>query len=230
MKTTGWKVTTFAAAIAVASLVGNTAPAQAAGATSPTFAGYGGDKPVPTKVQATWIVPQITCDSAAAKANAFLRAGIEVKVGEVGYAAFSSSACIPPNAGPQVDQSVVVFGGNSKVLGTTKPGDRLTGTVQKVNGKWQVSIKNNTRGWNDGKVAPAGMIIPTPVYKVGVFGSVSKPLPKFATPIQFSAPTVNGAVLGTTSPTEFRMVKDGKLRATPSATSRTGFIVTWKGK
>jgi hypothetical protein len=112
-----------------------------------------------------------------------------------------------------------------------KPGDSISASVTASNGRFTLTITNNTahatyqttQTLKRARLASAEVIAEAPSSSSGVL-----PLTNFGT-VGFSLATVNGQSLGTWSPDKIDMVANGVTKATTSALSGgTSFSVAWK--
>jgi hypothetical protein len=112
-----------------------------------------------------------------------------------------------------------------------RPGDSMTGSVTTSNGRFTLTITNNTthstyqttQTLKRAKLASAEVIAEAPSGSGGVL-----PLTNFGT-ANFSAASVNGQSLGSFNPDKIDMVANGVTKAATSALSGgTSFSVAWK--
>jgi hypothetical protein len=112
-----------------------------------------------------------------------------------------------------------------------KPGDSISASVIASNGRFTLTITNNTahatyqttQTLKRARLASAEVIAEAPSGSGGVL-----PLTNFGT-VGFSSATVNGQALGSWKPDKIDMVANGVTKATTSALSGgTSFSVAWK--
>jgi hypothetical protein len=112
-----------------------------------------------------------------------------------------------------------------------KPGDSISASVIASNGRFTLTITNNTahatyqttQTLKRARLASAEVIAEAPSGSGGVL-----PLTNFGT-VGFSSATVNGQALGSWNPDKIDMVANGVTKATTSALSGgTSFSVAWK--
>ena len=198
--------------------------------TSANWSGYAADSGAFAKVSASWVEPAGTCSAGSQYASFW--------VGLDGY----NSGTVE-QAGSEVDCS----GGGARYYAwyemypaypvnfrnPVRPGDHVTGSVTgNGGGRYTLALTDTTQGWshlvrttlNGAAGSSAEVIAEAPSSPGGVL-----PLTDFGT-VSFTGATVNGAPIGSASPTEITMVDSAGLAKDTVSALRggDGFSVTWQ--
>lgn len=196
---------------------------------SQNWSGYAAHGKTYKKISASWVEPTGHCTSSRTFSSFW-----------VGLDGFSDQTV--EQTGSEVDCA----GGHAQYFGwyemfpafpvnftnPVQPGDHFTGSVTFTGGgHYTLVLKDTTQGWshtvhktlNGAKNASAEVIAEAPSSSTGIL-----PLTNFGT-VHFSNAAVNGAAMGSASPTEIIMV-NGANRAKDSVSALSGgtaFSVKW---
>jgi len=182
-----------------------------------------------TSVSTTFTQPKVTCSSGDQYSSFW--------VGLDGYASSSveqtgtEADCVGSTA--EYSAWYEMYPANPVTYGNTvRPGDKIVETVSfSGTNKYKLYLDDKTEGWTKSttktgsyKRSSAEVIAEAP-YSGGVL-----PLADFGT-VDFTASTVNGSALSSSSPVQIDMATTaGKLEATTSSLSSGAFNIKWDSK
>ncbi len=195
---------------------------------SPTQAGYTATSAMPiTSFRGSLTVPTITCPSVGSIAMAaqitFVSPGVATTPG-LSWSAFCSNGSVRYNVA-QADL------GTAAGIVVIAPGDVVKFALSATATTLSVSVTNTRTLQRASASGPAGLPLTgiqatTQVEDFSHPGSNVSPIPSFAPAIKFAALTVNGAPLGSLTPTKYAMYNGTTLQITTSSISANGTFST----